>query len=382
MVLTSLSRVSEWAAKLAKYVHFSSKSHGVDGTRSRNDNENIESPLINLPAELRIKIWTYVLGDRLIFVNSTKIFGSPKTYVSSRGCHPVDSVERAIHRLRRTWGRVFRIVEPSAVNTFERYRSLKKRYRGYTKAIECYLSVAEANIPAPAIDLNILRANRQIYREAFHILWTTNEFVFQRSTTFRKFTGSLSVTQRKTLANVHISIRVDPREDKLYSWHEVLSNHFTIKLPALKQLQIYLTLKAHSYRGPEVDLKEFHIHPIVNALTSCLRSLSWLQKKPQTRLKVLLDRRSDKTRFMFPIRLFYPRSPYRGLIRADLKAVVITGPGQGYLPCDEETMDALEMFYEAYILDHPNIKKVKAEFKRKYNARPQVTSAAETRSES
>ncbi|KAI4262555.1 MAG: hypothetical protein L6R42_002271, partial [Xanthoria sp. 1 TBL-2021] len=331
---------------------------------------NVDSPLLNLPAELRIKIWTYVLGDRLIIINSTKVFGKPQSDVSDNDEMP-KSLRRAAHHLRRTWGRVFRIVEPSAVTTFEKYRLLKERVRGYTKALEFYTTTDGPRVPCPAIDLNILRTSRQIYEEAFYILWTTNDFLFHRPITFRKFTRSLSLLQKNTLSRVQIDASIDPRTNQAQWWDRELGDHLAKKLPALKQLGITLKLRADPYRCPWIDLNEFHTSSTVDAL-SCLQTV------PRTKFNVSLDRDHDNTRFMFPDRLFdKPTSPYRNLIRTQKDRTGFTASGMEYFICDHEVIKALEMFYEAFILHHPDVGKVKAEYKRKYHARPLVTFSTE-----
>ncbi|KAI4107278.1 MAG: hypothetical protein LQ339_002676 [Xanthoria mediterranea] len=349
---------------------------------TRKDIDELNSPLLNLPAELRVKIWTYVLGDRLIFINSTKVFGSPQSAVSDSGERPKFR-QRAEHRLRRTWGRVFRMVEPSAVNTFGKYRSLKQYLRGYTKAVEIYVTNDGSLRRGSAIDLNILRASRQIYEEAFHIFWTTNGFVFHRVTTFRKFTGSLSVAQRHTLARVYIRASIDPRPDQAHPWERELGDHLATKLPALEGLVIHLRLttlpKRHltnSWRSLWIgslliDLNEFHTSSTIGAL-SCLQAV------PGSSVMFLLGCDHGMTRFRFPDRLFdEPTSPYNGLIRPNEDRTDFIGLDDADSLCDREAVTALEVFYKAFVLHHPDVDAVKAQYRRDIEAEVPVTSATE-----
>ncbi|KAI4232727.1 MAG: hypothetical protein LQ349_004823 [Xanthoria aureola] len=347
----------------------------------RKDIDELDSPLLKLPAELRIKIWTCVLGDRFIIINSTKVFGSPQSAVSDSGEKPKFR-QRAEHRLRRTWGRVFRIIEPSAVDTFGRYRSLKQRVRGYTNAVEIRVINDGPCRSDSAIDLNILRASRQIYEEAFHILWTTNYFMFHRPRTFRKFTGSLSVAQRHTFARIYIRAEIDPRPDQAHSWETELGVHLATKLPALKVLGIVLILTTHPLiclrptRHPwgsrRIDLNEFHSSTTIDAL-SCLQAV------PKPELKVFLRFGHSLTRFEFPDRLFdEPTSPYNGLIRPNEDRTDFIGFDNAESLCGPQAITALEVFYEAFILNYPDVDAVKAVYRRKLKAKEvPVTSAME-----
>lgn len=256
------------------------------------------------------------------------------------------------------------MLEPRAVNTFEKYRAFKQHLRGYTKAVEFCAASDEPRRPCSAIDLNILRTSRQIYEEAFHILWTANAFMFHQPATFRKFTGSLSVAQRHTLARVYIIASIDYRANQAYCWDRELGAHLAKKLPALQRLAVHLKLKADPWRCPWIDLNDFHTSSTINAL-SCL------QEVPKIKLKVSLDRNYDTTRFMFPNRLFDdPTSPYHRLINTK------EGSGTVFFLHDDDLMMVLEVFYEAFILNQPDVDDVKAEYEAEILARQPVAAFA------
>lgn len=323
---------------------------------------------MKLPAELRIKIWACVLGDRIIVINLTRVFGNPQSYTYEND-EITKSLQRVKHCLNRTWGRIFRVVE-SPVSSVQKYRLLKERLCGYTHWLEYYTTVDGLHMPCAASELNILYASRQIYNETFHVFWTTNHFLFKRSSKFRNFTTSLSVAQRNTLATIHIHATIDPRTDYPSGWSRELGYYLAKTLPALKLLRIRLVLKAESKRCPWIDLDDFSTRATLHAFPACL------QAAQQTTVSVSLDRNSDNTRFAWPDQMFANRaSPYCELI-VPKKFYVDEWDhmtGLRIIQCNSQALTLLEFFYEAFILHHPDTEKVKMEYKRKVHARPHVT---------
>ncbi|KAI4239883.1 MAG: hypothetical protein L6R40_005435 [Gallowayella cf. fulva] len=336
-------------------------------TNARKDIETVvdsSSPLMRLPAELRIKIWTYVLGDRLVVINSAKVFGNRKCGDYEDDDEISKSRQRAAYRLRRTWGRFCHIAD-SAASSVEKYRVLKQRIRGYTRELEFFTTAAEdssLNIPCSAIDPSILCASRQVYEEAFHILWTTNTFSIHRADVLGKLTSSLSVAQRGTLAKLHIALNIDPRDyNSSVCWDRVLGTHLTRKLPTLRQLGVDLNItRRPNHKSPLVDLTELHISPTVKALSASLHAV------PRTHLTVRLDRNRDNTLFDWPHRLFDDSTPpYSRLIQAAPFLVPRLSNANAVAGCSNGLLESLEMFYEAYILYHPDVERVKTEYERK-----------------
>ncbi|KAL9627323.1 MAG: hypothetical protein Q9204_006650 [Flavoplaca sp. TL-2023a] len=323
---------------------------------------------MKLPAELRIKIWAYVLGDRLIVVNSTRLFGNAQSYTSDVDEKPI-SLQRIKHRLHRTCDRIFRRAE-SAATSIEKYRLLKERLCGYTHGLEYYTTIGDLHLPCAASELNILYAGRQIYNEACHVFWTTNDFQFKRPTTFRSLTTSLSVAQRNTLAKIQIHATIDPRTDFPSGWSRELGYYLAKTLPALKLLGIRLVLRAESKRCPWIDLDDFSTRATIHAFPACL------QAAQRSTVSVSLDRDRDNTRFIWPTEMFNnPASPYCGLIMLkkfridDWDHQTLMRVLQGY----SKALSLLEMFYEAFMLHHPDTEKVKMEYQRRRHARRRVT---------
>ncbi|KAL8993262.1 MAG: hypothetical protein Q9169_006474 [Polycauliona sp. 2 TL-2023] len=353
--MTPRSRWRDWTSKSAK-----------------EDIQPLNSPLLNLPAELRIKIWTYVLGDRVIIINSAKTFGAPHSQdvLSSR-------LRTASYRLRRACTRALRITEePSTVNPLERYHTLNQQTGEHNKAL-CYARSDTARITCAAIHLDILCANRQIHAETFHILWTTNTFSFHHPLVFRIFTSCLAVAQRNALHHIHIAARVNPRyHSTLARWAKALGggsskDHIakTLLLPALETCGIHLTITANAYKCPWINLDAFHTSAAYHAFSSCLRPVV-----PSPSLRVTLDR-DESTQFLFPRSLFsVADSPYYGTIK-----VAMAPPGQ--LATNDDVYWAIELFYEAYILWHPDVERVKRDFAERKLARPRARFVVEEEEE-
>ncbi|KAL8900752.1 MAG: hypothetical protein Q9192_000911 [Flavoplaca navasiana] len=334
----------------------------------REDIEKADSPLMKLPAELRIKIWAYVLGDRLIVVNSTRVFGNTQSYTSDDN-EKSKSLQRIKRRLHLTWDRLFRKAE-SAATSIEKYRMLKERLCGYTHGLEYYTTIGDLNMPCAASKLNILYASRQIYNEAVHVFWTTNDFLFKRPSTFRSLTTSLTVAQRNTLTRIHIHATIDPRTDYPSGWSRELGYYLAKTLPALRFLSIRLVLRAESKMCPWIHLDDFSTRATIHAFPACL------QAAQRSTVSVSLDRDRDNTRFIWPTEMFgNPASPYCGLIVlkkfriGDWDHQTLMRVLKGY----SKALDLLEMFYEAFMLHHPDTEKVKMEYQRRRTARSRVT---------
>ena len=170
--------------------------------------------------------------------------------------------------------------------------------------------------------------------------------------------------------------------DQAHSWERELGVNLATKLPALKLLRIILILTTHPGRcfwptrhpwgSRLIDLNEFHSSSTIDAL-SCLQAV------PEPESKVLLGFDDGLTRFRFPDRLFdEPASPYNCLIRPNEDRTDLIGLDDAESLCGPQAITALEVFYEAFILHHPDVDAVKAVYRRKLKAKEvPVTSAME-----
>ena len=78
---------------------------------------------------------------------------------------------------------------------------------------------------AQKLDLAILGASRQLYKEAFHILWATNTFSFDDPVSFGRFISSLSIAQVHKLKTLHLSRVVEDQRSLTCGANRVI-NHW------------------------------------------------------------------------------------------------------------------------------------------------------------
>ena len=82
----------------------------------------------------------------------------------------------------------------------------------------CYLTYQK-------LDLAILGASRQLYKEAFHILWATNTFSFDDPISFRRFISSSTLVQLHKLKSLHLSRVVEDQRSMTCGADRVI-NHW------------------------------------------------------------------------------------------------------------------------------------------------------------
>ena len=75
------------------------------------------------------------------------------------------------------------------------------------------------------LDLAILGASRQLYKDAFHILWATNTFSFDDPVSFGRFVSSLTVVQLHILKSLHLSRVVEDQKSTTCGADRVI-NHW------------------------------------------------------------------------------------------------------------------------------------------------------------
>ena len=97
------------------------------------------------------------------------------------------------------------------------------------------------------LDLSILRASRQLYEEAGHILFTTNTFSFCEPHDFTIFARSLNPAQRRKIRSLEFGVTFGERfsnryfeEPKAWELHACKSP-IVVALSGLKKLYLHLT---------------------------------------------------------------------------------------------------------------------------------------------
>ena len=139
------------------------------------------SPLLQLPLEIRNKIWASLLGDRLIhfeYVNMDSAGARPDECLRSwhstvcQYDRPENEVEQDDIAWKQSHSRC-------AIHVARRHGS--KPHIGYGCGLKRELP------PYEEMHLTALRVCRQNYNEADRVLWSTNTFSFDDEVTFRRF---------------------------------------------------------------------------------------------------------------------------------------------------------------------------------------------------
>jgi len=158
--------------------------------------------LMNLPLEVRVQIWTEILGNKTIHIEYV-MPAWPRTAAlePARGKHYMcvaDISEGDIHR-----------------KSFERSdATLHTRTYGPSRR-SCNTSHKKCKRPdwylppgtmAEQMDLRILRANREIYSEASPILLATNMFSIHNEDQFQAFFDSLTLSHISMLRKLHLYV--------------------------------------------------------------------------------------------------------------------------------------------------------------------------------
>ena len=84
--------------------------------------------------------------------------------------------------------------------------------------------------------LALLRACRQTYVEASHILWTTNTFSFDMGAAFKEFMLTRSMHQRRTIRHLRIELEWSTFDPNYNAWNKALDMGTARSLSGLRSL--------------------------------------------------------------------------------------------------------------------------------------------------
>lgn len=216
---------------------------------------NFDSPLLGrLPIELRLEIYGYVLGGELFH-----IFPAPK---------------RMAH---------YYCPSPSWNDT---------NCKNCLKTTRSPLPLV-GNGRIPNNDIALLKACRQIYNEASHVLYATNVFELGNLNSFLHFSQTIRPCRLASIARLHICWDLPTRSKEVKSWKRGWHTIAT-QMSALVHLKLMLgcSLKSNLISG--------WIHPILEV--QGLKSFS-LQFKPDI-VEALRIRDIDLVEGTEPLRLF------------------------------------------------------------------------------
>ncbi|KAL8722201.1 MAG: hypothetical protein Q9181_007538 [Wetmoreana brouardii] len=204
------------------------------------------SPLLKLPAELRKKIFTYVIGDQLIHIGRFKQCDG--SLIRHALCTADTSEATAYEESILGYSQIPEWEDP--VCYVEIFGSRHEACMPWPGKVYCHDSSNDSqnNPPAeqiPTMDLSLLSVSRQAYEEANHILWTTNTFCIDSPSAFKSVITSLNFGQKNKLAKLHIAMRLaNESENHMVrdKWCKAINDRLVEKLRGLESLDVCLEL--------------------------------------------------------------------------------------------------------------------------------------------
>lgn len=195
-------------------------------------------PLLQLPLEIRDKIWRLALGDRLIHLDcAVPRRGQIFQHIVCEDDCPEDVLVKGYSSTKENgdvvtvWRRSHR---PCGQYLSERSRDSFKHWN--------YQS----------IHLKVLRVCRQVYIEANNVLWMTNTFSFNgRAVCFNRFMKERTTPQKRLLRRLRLQMDWTLNDDKL--WKRALNTAVIKSLPGLRKLRLQInhSVKAGFYQRVE-----------------------------------------------------------------------------------------------------------------------------------
>ncbi|KAL9016626.1 MAG: hypothetical protein Q9185_006038 [Variospora sp. 1 TL-2023] len=207
------------------------------------------SPLLRLPSELRDKIWTYVLGDRLVHLDH-------RHPTSNIDYHPYFDFEASDD------GNADGCLAP---NSWDPWQHIVCQHDcpedepdkkvallegdGEEDGIwvqphdECYPHFPYCRDLRPHVTLDnskmhltVLCASRQIYVEANRILWATNTFSFGDGVTLKDFMKTRNAHQKRLIHNLRFDMHVSYTEEM--NWNSSLNMALVRSLTGVQTLRL------------------------------------------------------------------------------------------------------------------------------------------------
>ena len=202
----------------------------------------VTSSLLTVPLEIRTKIYSELLGDRLVHLRYRREFDDD-----------VGSITKRKKLGQTAWSH--------AVCEVDCPESVKDQGKSYPDSggdgeevdwlnphQSCDVRLNYRNWDDEPFPLSILRSCRQIYHEAGQILWSTNTFSFTDGATFQRFMGTRSLIQKRTLKKLRFEMNWDTQEEAT-RWNSALNITIIRSLQGLRQLRmcIYYSLGWRDY---------------------------------------------------------------------------------------------------------------------------------------
>ena len=233
----------------------------------------VASPFLRLPQEIRDKIYSELLGDRLIHLKYE--------FIADVSFEKDDDLYAAMHResgeeCSRTWRHVVcecdcPEIKSDRKTTYPNLDGGEEEVSWDRSHGRCDRSLDDSiYLDHETLSLQILRSCRQTYNDANRILWSTNTFSFNDGMTFERFVGTRSLIQKHMLKSLRFHIRVDWEIDEHKEWNTALKIATVRSLQGLRQLRLRIEWSIAS--GVYRLMKQHSLFPY------CTRYIEGLQK--------------------------------------------------------------------------------------------------------
>lgn len=243
----------------------------------------LNSPLLRLPLELRNRIWREVLGESLIHLK----YDSQDHELDFED-H--DSIYHSTFQ-RRPWRHI--VCQDDGPEDRPEKKWVPNKWYGYAPGAEnkvlmvrphgdCDLNYEEPTSSGPidfwdhdTMRLTVLRVCRQMYVEANRILWTTNTFSFSSGRTFQRFMMTRTIHQKRLIRNLRFEMEWAFGEEK--RWNSALSMPLIRSMIGLQSIRLNIVydmeqsdfdlLKVDFIKGTSFTegLRKLSILPLVHA---------------------------------------------------------------------------------------------------------------------
>lgn len=216
--------------------------------------------------EIRNKIWTYVLGDQLIHIVYAQ--QDNRTFFQEIGGWFRQELDQSPWR-HVVFDHDYPENSPDEQTTVDGQPSLPKFHNFCYAGIRCGRPVGNENLRI--LQLDVLRACRQMYVEAHLILWTTNTFSFTDGLTFKLFMMTRSLHQKRLIRTLRVEIEWESCTG-LREWNNAITMALIRALQGLRSLRLVILCTIEAIRWQAIK----HTWTLNDSYCDGLRKLSIL----------------------------------------------------------------------------------------------------------
>ena len=249
----------------------------------------LASPLLRLPLEIRNKIWSEVLGNRLVHLRYLKDNKLRLSFEANEELYP----HGLIAWYRSAWRHVVCEEDCPEKQEEKKFTLSDGGVLSIPAHYSCGSYLSTGHIEPGGLemmDLRVLRSCRQTYVEANQLLWTTNTFSFSDAMTFERFMMTRTINQKRSIRSLRLHMEWESNEFE--EWKKVLNMRLVQSLYTLRRLRLRIVRK--------IDTTGYEYAKSTNILygAACRGGLKKISTLPLTEVEVVVknsldDERSD-----------------------------------------------------------------------------------------